>query len=421
MVALVDCNNFYASCERAFNPSLVGRPVVVLSNNDGCVIARSNEAKAVGVKMGVPAFEIKELVARHGIAVFSSNYTLYGDMSNRVMVTLRDFTPNLEVYSVDEAFLDFSGFDAIGIMEHATVMRSTVVRNTAIPVSVGIAHTKTLAKIANRIVKKRLLPEGVLHLKNPEYVKRALQVTEVEDIWGVGRRYATKLRYYGVNTAYDLTQKSDSWVRREMTVVGLRTVTELRGEPCIGLDLAGMSKKSIVTSRSFGSLLTDLKDISEAVANFAASCAAKLRNEGSRCTFVTVFVTTNPFRESDPQYANSLTVTLDTPSSFTPELIGAALKALGQLYVKGYRYKKAGVMVSNLTPNSHVQLNLFSGRDIQRESSLMQTLDAMNNRYGRNALRIGAQGYSTGWKLKQERLSPSYTTNLDDIMVAKCR
>lgn len=421
MIALVDCNNFYASCERAFNPSLIGKPVVVLSNNDGCVIARSDEAKAVGIKMAVPAFEIKELIVKHGIAVFSSNYKLYGDMSNRVMATLRDFAPNLEVYSVDEAFLDFSGFEVIGMVQHATNMRNTTIRNTAIPVSVGIASTKTLAKIANRIIKKKRLPEGVLLLKNEQYVKRALQITEIEDVWGIGRCYAKKLRYYGINTAYDLTQKSDSWIRKEMTVVGLRTVKELRGEPCISLELLNQTKKSIMTSRSFGTLLTDIVDIKEAVANFAASCAVKLRNEKSRCTFVTVFVTTNPFRANDPQYTNSLTITLSTPSCYTPEIIAAAHTALSLIFVKGYRYKKAGVLVSNITPDSHIQLSLFSNKDVKKENALMSALDALNNRYGRNALRIGAQGYGASWKLKQEKLSPSYTTNLDDIIVAKCR
>lgn len=420
MFALVDCNNFYASCERVFNPSLVGRPVVVLSNNDGCVIARSNEAKAVGVKMGVPAFEIRELVVAHSIFVFSSNYTLYGDMSNRVMATLRDFTPSLEVYSIDEAFLDFSGFAAIGVQDHAVSMRETVMRCTGIPVSVGIAATKTLAKVANRIAKKRMA-DGVLFLQDERYVKRALQLTEIGDVWGIGRRYSKKLASYGVATAYDLTLRPDSWIKKEMGVVGLRTVKELRGEPCLNLEVSLPSKKSIMTSRSFGSMLSELSDIKEAVANFAASCAVKLRNERSCCSLVTVFITTNPFRESDRQYSNSITVTLTSTSSYTPDLVEAALSGLERIYLKGFRYKKAGVLVSGINPESHVQLDLFSVRNIERESSLMKALDDINSRYGRNTLRIGAQGYGSCWMLKQESLSPCYTTSLKDIIVAKCK
>lgn len=421
MIALVDCNNFYASCERVFNPSLNGRPVIVLSNNDGCVVARSNESKAIGIKMGVPAFEIKEIITRHNVAVFSSNYTLYGEMSNRVMATLRDFTPSLEVYSIDEAFLDFNGFEAVGMLDHAATMRKTVFQNTGIPVSVGIASTKTLAKIANRVVKKKKLPEGVLFLQDERYVKRALQITEIEDVWGVGRRYAKKLRYFGINTAYDLTLKSDAWVRKEMNVVGLRMVKELRGESCLDLDMVRKAKKSIVTSRSFGTLIDDYANLAEAVSNFAASCASKLRLEGSRCSLITVFITTNPFRENDPQYSNGLTVNLSTPSSYTPEIIETALKALKAIYINGYRYKKAGVMVSAITPDTDIQLSLFSSKDISKEIALMSALDTLNNRYGRNALKIASQGYSTAWKLKQEQISPSYTTNIEDIIVANCR
>ena len=421
MIALVDCNNFYASCERVFNPSLVGKPVIVLSNNDGCVVARSNEAKALGISAGVPLFEIKDIVLKNGVSVFSSNYTLYGDMSNRVMATLRDFSPCVEIYSIDEAFLCFDGLESIGMLSHATKMRQTVIRNTGIPVSVGIATTKTLTKIANRIVKKRPKLNGVLFLQDELYVRRALQITDIEDVWGVGRRYAKKLRYYGINTAYDLTLKSDSWIRKELSVVGLRMVKELRGEPCHDLEMLRKTKKSIVTSRSFGSLIKEYKELEEAVSNFAASCAAKLRNEGSVCTFVTVFVTTNPFREKDPQYHNSRTSTLQTPSSYTLDIIAAALSGLKDIYINGYNYKKAGVMVSGITPASHIQLDLFSTKNIDKENSLMKTLDMLNNRYGRNALQVASQGYSATWKLKQEKISPSYTTNIEDIIVANCR
>ena len=421
MIALVDCNNFYASCERVFNPSLIGRPTVVLSNNDGIVVSCTSEAKEVGIKRGDAAFEIKDLIIKHNVAVFSSNYTLYGDMSNRVMSILRDFTPSLEIYSIDEAFLDFSGFEAIGMLDHASRMRETVLRNTGIPVCVGIASTKTLAKIANRIAKKKKLPEGVLFLQDERYVKRALQITQVEDIWGVGDKYAKKLRYYGINTAYDLTLKSDAWVRKEMNVVGLRMVKELRGESCLDLDMVRKAKKSIVTSRSFGTLIDDYANLAEAVSNFAASCASKLRLEGSRCSLITVFITTNPFRENDPQYSNGLTVNLSTPSSYTPEIIETALKALNAIYINGYRYKKAGVMVSAITPDTDIQLSLFSSKDISKEIALMSALDTLNNRYGRNALKIASQGYSTAWKLKQEQISPSYTTNIEDIIVANCR
>jgi DNA polymerase V len=415
LFALVDCNNFYASCERVFDPKLEGKPIVVLSNNDGCIIARSNEAKALGIAMGEPAYKAKDAITQHNIQVFSSNYTLYGDMSARVMQTLTQFTPNLEVYSIDEAFLDLGNFYGRDLNEYAQEMRNTVRAWTGIPVSVGVAPTKTLAKLANRLSKKSKKADGVLVLTNERHMEEALRRTEVGDVWGVGRRYAKKLAGFGIHTALDLRNASDAFVKKHMTVVGLRTVRELRGEACLDLELVTANKQNICTSRSFGSTVTSLSQLQEATANYASRCAVKLRRQKSCAGTITVFLQTNPFRE-EPQYFNSKTLALPTATSSTLELIQYASLALQALYRPGYRYKKSGVIVSELRPQNQVQASLLDTVDRNKHQRLMQTMDKLNSAWGRDAVTCAAQGTTRPWQLKCEKKSPCYTTQLEGLL-----
>jgi len=419
MYALADCNNFYASCERVFDQSLNGRPVIVLSNNDGCVIARSNEAKALGIKMGEPAFKIKELIEKGNVAVFSSNYTLYGDMSQRVMNTLASFTPDIEIYSIDEAFLGLHGFKHFDLHEYARQIQKITTRNTGIPISLGLAPTKTLAKVANHIAKKNPEHKGVYMITTEEQRIAALKNYDIEEVWGIGRQYSKMLLRFGVRTAYDFTRLSASWVKRQMSVVGLRTQKELLGIPCIELEHTTSPKKAIATTQSFGEMQTDLGYLSEAVASFAANCAHKLRKQQSVAQIVMVFAHTNYFRDDLPQYSASKTITLSVPTSSSIELIHYALLALKSLYKQGFRYKKAGVIVSGISTNQHVQTSLFDTVDREKHKRLMAAMDKLNDRYGRYTIKIAAQGAGRKWELRQERISPYYTTRWDDIITVK--
>jgi len=416
MYALADCNNFYASCERVFNPSLVGKPVVVLSNNDGCVIARSNEAKAIGIKMAQPAYQIKEIVEKHNVAVFSSNYTLYGDMSHRVMNTLSTFTPDIEIYSIDEAFLGFHGFNHFDLLEYAKKIRKTTTQNTGIPISIGIANTKTLAKVANHFAKKQPQPGGVFFIKKEDERINALKNFEVGEVWGIGRQFSKLLNRYGVKTAYDFTRLPTEWVRRQMSVVGVRTQKELLGIPCIDLEHIAPSKQSICTSRSFGEMQTELAYLKEAIASFAHSCAHKLRKQNSCAQLVMVFIHTNFFRNDLPQYSMSRTITLPVASNSSIEIVHHALLALESIYKPGYRYKKAGVVLSGISSTEFIQTALFDEIDRNKHKQVMTAMDNLNARYGRNVVRIAAQGSGRKWKLRQERLSPCYTTRWDDLI-----
>ena len=415
LFALVDCNNFYASCERVFDPKLEKKPIVVLSNNDGCIIARSNEAKALGIQMGEPAFKAKDVIEQHNVQVFSSNYTLYGDMSARVMQTLAQFTPNLEVYSIDEAFLDLGNFYGRDLKQYAQEMRNTVKEWTGIPVSVGVAPTKTLAKLANRLSKKSKKANGALVLTEERHIEEALRRTEAGDVWGIGRRYAQKLAGFGIHTALDLRNASDAFVKKHLTVVGLRTVRELRGEPCLDLELVAPSKQNICTSRSFGNTVTTLDQLQEATANYASRCAAKLRRQKSCAGAITVFVQTNQFRD-EPQYFNSKTLALPTASNSTLELIKYANQAMKALYREGYRYKKSGVIVSELRPQDQVQTSLLDTVDRDKHRRLMQALDKLNSTWGRDQVTSAAQGTTRPWQLKCEQKSPCYTTKLDGLL-----
>jgi len=418
MIGLIDCNNFYASCERVFQPSLNGKAIVVLSNNDGCVIARSAEAKALGIPMGEPAFKLKDLIESNQVAVFSSNYVLYGDMSHRVMTTIAAFVPEMEVYSIDEAFLFLNGFENIDLNGLGAKLVRTVIRNTGIPVSLGIAPTKTLAKVANKFAKKYKAYKGVCIIDNEEKREKALKLTKIEDVWGIGRQYSKKLQYYGVNTALDFVQRSKAWVRQQMGVTGERTWLELRGTSCIETE-SPKSKKSICTSRSFGEKLKTIEPISEAIANFAASCGEKLRAQESTARVVIVFLQTNPFASGQPQYYNQAIFQLPVSSNDSSELIDYALRALQSIFKDGYLYKKAGVIVSEITPERPLQADMFDTRDRTKYKQAMLAMDKLNASFGRQKVKIASQGFDRKWKLKNEKLSPCYTTNLKDVLTVK--
>ena len=416
MIALVDCNNFYASCERVFQPHLENKPIVVLSNNDGCVIARSNESKALGVKMGAPAFQMKEIFDKNNVHVFSSNFALYGDLSKRVMTILQGEAPQIEIYSIDEAFLDFTGI--IDKKKQAVDLRNKVKKWTGIPVSVGLAPTKTLAKIANHVAKKHT-KHGVFVLDNNRLIIKVLKRIPVGDVWGVGRRYAEFLSSKGIYTAYDLTLKNDHWVKRNLSINGLRMVKELKGIPCYALESSTSRKKNICTSRSFGRKVKDFDELKEAVASYATGCAMKLRKEKSLAFKVMVFLTTNPFNTSESQYRASQKIMLDVPTNDGVEITKVAISALKKIYKSGFIYKKAGVIVSEIVPDYSRQLSLFDNRDVNKQKKLMDVMDKLNTQMGRDKVRLAVQGFDRKWRLKQERLSPCYTTRLADILTVK--
>ena len=419
MFALVDCNNFYASCQRVFEPHLIGKPVVILSNNDGCVIARSNEAKALGIPMGAPAFEFKKLFEAHNVFVYSSNYALYGDMSSRVMNILTTFSPDIEVYSIDEAFLKFNGFDLFNLEDYGKTIQKKVTKNTGIPISVGFAPTKALAKVANKIAKK--FPErtkSVYVIDTEEKRIKALKWTKIEDVWGIGRKHAKRLQAVQVFNAYQFTQLSDEWVRKQMAVVGLRLKHELEGKPTLDLETP-KSKKMIATTRSFEKSLTKLEAISERVSTFTASCSEKLRRQNSHCSMIMVFVQTNYFRKDQPQYSRNIVINTDFPTNSTIELNHYAQIGLTALFKEGYHYKKAGVIVMGLTPNDQTQLSLFNTSN-PKHQPLMSVVDKLNQSYGKNKIKFGNQSLGRQWKMKQEQLSKSYTTRIDEVVVVCC-
>ncbi|WP_299761417.1 Y-family DNA polymerase [uncultured Pontibacter sp.] len=416
LFALVDCNNFYCSVMRVFHPELNNVPVVVLSNNDGSIIARSNEAKALGLQMGQPFFEAKSTIDKYNVVYFSSNYTLIGDMSARVHRTLARFTPNMEIYSIDEAFLDLGGFKGIDIPDYARTIRNTVKKWTGIPVSIGVAPTKTLAKLANRIAKKSEKANGVLVLTEAKHLEAALKRTDISDVWGIGSRYATKLHSFGINNAWQLANVTDAFAKKHLTVVGLRLVKELRGEPCTDLEIEPPAKKGICSSRSFGQPVTTLNDLKEAVAIYASRCAYKLRQQKSACRVVTVFIHTNPFREQEPQYYNTKTIYLPVSSSSTIELVQYATMALEHIYRDGFAYKKAGVYITEIGPADGAQMNIFDRVDRSKHASLMLTLDQLNRSMGKGTVKVAAEGVSHIWEPKAEFSPPCYTTRIEDVL-----
>lgn len=418
MYALVDCNNFYASCERAFNPSLIGKPVAVLSNNDGCVIARSNEAKVVGIPMGAPAFKFKELFSKHKVQVFSSNYALYGDMSSRVMEILGNYTPDIEIYSIDEAFLQLKGYSFFDLHSYGKQIHEEVLRCTGIPTSIGIAPTKALAKIANRVAKKfPVNTENVYIIDTEDKRIKALKWVKIGDVWGIGRQHAKRLIAKGVNTAYDFTQLPDEWVRKNLAVVGLRLKMDLEGKPTLTLDEV-KRKKAIATTRTFDKNYTEYHQLHERVSTFAVTCAEKLRRQKSCCNMLMVFILTNGHRKDLPQYRKNIVIRTDYPTNSSIDLVKYATAGLSAIYRKGYQYKKAGVIVMDITPQNQKQLNFFI-KENPRHEALMQVMDKINTTTGKKIIKLACQDMGRTWKMNQEKLSPRYTTRLDEILKVK--
>ena len=418
MIALADCNNFYASCERVFNPMIRNKPVVVLSNNDGCVIARSNEAKALGIHMGSPAFKNRHIFEKYDVFIFSTNFVLYGDFSSRVMSVLAEAVPGIEIYSIDEAFLDYSGLSEP--VEHAQHLCRRVREWTGIPVSIGVAQTKTLSKVANSIAKKQR-DNGVCVFADTYEIHACLKEFPVSKLWGVGRRFAQLLDLSGIRSAYELIQKSDQWIQKQMSVVGLKMVKELRGEPCFDLETCGNRKKSITTSRTFGYEVGDFQGLAQALSTYASMCAAKLRKERSCAKTIHIMIYTNPFKQKHRMnYKGCKTVKLDTPTNDGLEIVSRTIEALRSIYRPDCIYKRAGVIVSDIVPQSQVQLTFFDKlADIEKRQKLMGAVDKLNDSYGRMKIRFALNGFERKWRLRQEKLSPCYTTRLEDLLRIK--
>lgn len=420
MFALADCNNFYVSCERVFRPDLEGKPVIVLSNNDGCAIARSNEAKALGVKMGDPLFKIRHIVEREGIAVFSGNMALYGDFSRRVRMILEEFAPSVEVYSIDEAFLDLRGMEHLDLDSYAKQISARCRRCTGIPVSVGVAPTKTLAKIASKLCKQYPALRGGCYMHRPEDIEKVLRKFPIEDVWGIGRKSARKLRERYIYTAWEFTQQPEAIVRQLLGVGGARTWRELRGEPCIEFEDTIDAKQSICVSRSFAHEITSPTHLVEQVAGFAATAAEKLRSQSSLATELVVFAFTNRFKEDAPQSYGSVHIPFVEPTDDHRAIVASSAAATRELYKSGYGYKKAGVVITGVVPRNAVSQSLFGDRcAAEREQRLSTAIDTINNTFGRGAVKLGVQS-SEAFSLSDNR-SPHYTTRWEDLPVAKLK
>ena len=415
MFALADCNNFFASCERVFRPDLQGKPVIVLSNNDGCAIARSNEAKALGIKMGAPLFKIRHLVEKHDIAVFSGNMALYGEMSQRVRWVLGEFAPSVEVYSIDEAFLDLRGMKDIDFDAYAKEISAKCWKMTSIPVSVGIAPTKTLAKIASKLCKQYPKLRGGCYMHRAQDIEKVLRKYPIEDVWGIGRKSAAKLHERYVKTAYEFTCLPESAVQKLMGITGVRTWKELQGIPCIEFEDGFEAKQSICVSRSFSTEIYDLKELQEQIANFASDMAEKLRKQHSVTSEVTVFAYTNRFREDLPQTHSSSLVTYTTPTAEQRTIVASAVQATSDLFRSGYGYKKAGVIATGIMDQSDIMQSMFEDTDsIEREHKITSALDAINSTFGAGTVKLAVQG-SGHIKSTRENQSPHYTTRWTDL------
>jgi len=416
-IALIDCNNFYASCERIFNPKLMRKPIVVLSNNDGCIITRSAEAKKLGIKMGEPYFKVKKIIDKNNIKVFSSNYSLYGDISQRVMETLARFAPDIEIYSIDEAFLGLNGFENYELSKYCSYIRRTIKQWVGIPVSIGVSSTKTLSKIANNLAKKNKEYDGVCILKSWFEINEALKLTSIEDVWGIGRRLSFFLQKYNINTAYDFIQLDKGWVRKNIGVVGEKTFLELCGVSCIELDLIPSDKKSCCVSRSFSNPIEKIYDLEESISTYGTRVCEKIRDEGLVAESMSVFVLTNYFNRKEKQYSNSIKLQLPFPTNNSIKIVKRALEGIRKIYREGYRYKKAGVILHGLSKS-----NLVKGLlDYDRESSdiIMNTMDRINERYGSSTIRLASEGIEKSWKMRRESVSPCYTTSFDDLVEVK--
>ena len=423
-IALIDCNNFYVSCERVFNPALKRKPVIVLSNNDGCVIARSQEVKDLGIKMGVPWFKVQNLARHHKIIVFSSNYTLYADMSNRVMKIISEFAPNQEVYSIDECFLDLTGFKHLGLTDYGQRIRSTINRLVGLPVCVGVGASKTLAKLANHIAKKCSIFDSVCNLNEitQDTLDLLFSKIKVGEVWGVGRCIEKKLAKLGVNTVFDLKQSSPQALRKQFSVLMERTIRELNGESCIPLEEIAPLKKQLVCSRGFGIPVSSLSELSEAVITYATRVAEKLRRQRSVTAMVYVFIQTDPFKKKDRQYNSGRLIHLTNPTDDTRILINAVLTGLKSIYKPGFAYKKAGVLLDDLLPFSQHQKSLFDDKEAQAHSEfLMQAIDEINDTMGSGTIKFFGEGLKKQWRAKAEKKTRCYTTRIDEIPVAYCR
>ena len=421
MFALADCNNFFASCERVFRPDLQGKPVIVLSNNDGCAVARSNEAKALGIKMGDPFFKIKNLVQKHGVAVFSGNMALYGDMSQRVRWVLEEYAPAVEVYSIDEAFMDLRGIHNIDFDKYAKEISAQCWKLTSIPVSVGIAPTKTLAKIASKLCKQYPKLRGGCYMHRAQDIEKVLRKFPIEDVWGIGRRSSAKLHASYIKTAYDFIQLPEAAVQNMMGITGVRTWKELQGIPCIEFEDGFEAKQSICVSRSFSSEIYELKELREQIANFASTLAEKLRKQHSVTSEIAVFANTNRFKENLPQTHSSVLISFCTPTAEQRTIISQAVQAAQELFKKGYGYKKAGVIATRIMDQDEVTPSLFEDTEaIEKEHKITSALDAINTAFGEGTIRLAVQG-SGRIKSTNQMRSPQYTTNWNDIPKASVK
>lgn len=415
--ALVDCNSFYCSCERVFNPKLKDQPVIVLSNNDGCAVSRTDEAKAVGIAMGAVYFQIKHLIEKHNVHVFSSNYTLYGDMSHRVMSILTEKAPEIEIYSIDEAFLSFNGMKHWDLYNHALDIKNTVYQETGIPTCIGLGPTKVLAKVANKIAKKdKIKTQGVYSLLDPDHRKQVLAKFPVEDIWGIGRKSAEKLRQRNILTALDLMNADPEMVCKFLTVVGARIVEEINGKSCLDLELDAEDRKQIVSSRSFGRPVKTLSELKESIANHITNAGEKLRSQKLICRQLTVFVQTNPFKSQTPQYFNSASLKIPSGTSVTPKLIEKAFTLLENIFRDGYEYKKAGIVLNDLVKKDFIQTDFFSSHDSIKDDYLMSVIDDINRFHGKGSVKSAACGINQFWKMRSEMKSPCYTTRWSELL-----
>ena len=417
MFALIDCNNFYASCERVFQPNLIDKPIVVLSNNDGCVIARSNEAKSLGIPMGAPAFKYKKIFKENNIEVFSSNFKLYGDMSDRVMSIITRFVPDVEIYSIDEAFLKFDGFSEDAINQKCREIIETIMKWTGIPVSIGLAKTKSLAKVANRIAKKHSNETNSFYsINNDSKHIQSLKNINIKDIWGIGFQNEKKLLNIGVKSGFDFINLPDQWVKKNMSIIGLKLKKELEGIPTLDILKENNTKKSITTTRSFEAEIVSIDDLIERITTFAVVASKKLRIQNSECNMISVYIRSNPFKENNGKYHFSLTEALPFSTNSSIEISKFAIKLLKKIYHKGKSYKKAGIVLMGLTPESSHQFS-FLEKNTNKHKKLMQSVDNIDNKYGLYKVRLASQDQKRIWKMNRQNLSRNYTTNIEEILI----
>ncbi len=422
MFALVDCNNFYVSCERVFNPRLLNSPVVVLSNNDGCIVSMSNEVKELGIKIGTPIFKCKDLIKKNNINVLSSNYTLYADMSNRVMSILKEFSQDIEIYSIDEAFISLSNLYIKDKTKYGKQIRKKILKCTGIPVSIGIARTKVLTKIANKIAKKDKALENVLDISNSQEkeIDKYLSKVDVIDVWGIGPKYAKKLNSIGIYSAKDLKYADHKWIRRKTNVLVERIILELLGMPCYNIENRITAQKSITSSRSFRRPIIKIAEMKEAISSYVANACERLRSQKSFANIIVVYLKTNKFKKGEKQYSNAAFIKLPFPTASTIELTKYALWGISRIFKSGYKYKKAGIILDCLEPSKQIQSSLFPIPNLaKRESLLMKVIDKINNKFGRGTIWLACEGIRKQWEMRRNLLSKRYTTNINEILTVK--